>query len=161
MNTVCKPSLLISMLLSFLLVACQQQFVSGGSLGLRDFPDAVVHINQVDPAYRPYFAQQHGASYSLSDQRKAFSQARQTAKTPVRESAYRPAKAAPRKKTARSRGRVVSRGKKVSRGKNVSRGKSVSAGKKKKAATGKKSSAARKKAVPKKKSAARSGKRRR
>ena len=143
------------MLLSFLLVACQQQFVSGGSLGLRDFPDAVVHINQVDPAYRPYFAQQHGASYSLSDQRKAFSQARQTAKTPVRESAYRPAKAAPRKKTARSRGRVVSRGK------NVSRGKSVSAGKKKKAATGKKSSAARKKAVPKKKSAARSGKRRR
>ncbi|MBR5887583.1 MAG: hypothetical protein IKZ07_05170 [Akkermansia sp.] len=155
MNTVCKPSLLISMLLSFLLVACQQQFVSGGSLGLRDFPDAVVHINQVDPAYRPYFAQQHGASYSLSDQRKAFSQARQTAKTPVRESAYRPAKAAPRKKTARSRGRVVSRGK------NVSRGKSVSAGKKKKAATGKKSSAARKKAVPKKKSAARSGKRRR
>lgn len=116
-----QVKLYLAVVLTMLLAACQQQlYVSGGSLGLRDYPDAVVHINQVDPAYRAYFAQQHGASYSLSDQRKAFSKARETARTPVRESAYRPAQAAPRKKTAR-RGKASSRGKKAARGRKSSR----------------------------------------
>lgn len=113
MNTARIPILFLAVLLTVLLSACQQQFVGGGSLGLRDYPDAVVHINQVHPAYRAYFAQQHGASYSLSEQRKAFSKARETARTPVRESAYQPAKAAPRKKTVRSR-KVSTRGRKSS-----------------------------------------------
>lgn len=117
-----QVKLYLAVVLTMLLAACQQQlYVSGSSLGLRDYPDAVVHINQVDPAYRAYFAQQHGASYSLSDQRKAFSKARETARTPVRESAYRPAQAAPRKKTAR-RGKASSRGKKsAARGRKSSR----------------------------------------
>lgn len=125
MNQVKKSFLFLAVALAMLLTACQQQFfVSGGSLGLRDYPDAVVHINQVDPAYRAYFAQQHGASYSLSDQRKAFSRARETARTPVRESAYRPAQAAPRKKSARSQRKASSRGKKyAARGKKSARGK--------------------------------------
>lgn len=125
MNQVKKPFLFLAVALTMLLTACQQQlFVSGGSLGLRDYPDAVVHINQVDPAYRAHFAQQHGASYSLSDQRKAFSRARETARTPVRESAYRPAQAAPRKKSARSQRYASSRGKKsAARGKKSTRGK--------------------------------------
>lgn len=125
MNQVKKPFLFLAVALAMLLTACQQQFfVSGGSLGLRDYPDAVVHINQVDPAYRAHFAQQHGASYSLSDQRKAFSRARETARTPVRESAYRPAQAAPRKKSARSQRKASSRGKKyAARGKKSTRGK--------------------------------------
>lgn len=125
MNQVKKPFLFLAVALAMLLTACQQQFfVSGGSLGLRDYPDAVVHINQVDPAYRAHFAQQHGASYSLSDQRKAFSRARETARTPVRESAYRPAQAAPRKKSARSQRKASSRGKKyAARGKKSARGK--------------------------------------
>lgn len=125
MNQVKKPFLFLAVALTMLLTACQQQlFVSGGSLGLRDYPDAVVHINQVDPAYRAHFAQQHGASYSLSDQRKAFSRARETARTPVRESAYRPAQAAPRKKSARSQRKASSRGKKsAARGKKSTRGK--------------------------------------
>lgn len=125
MNQVKKPFLFLAVALTMLLTACQQQlFVSGSSLGLRDYPDAVVHINQVDPAYRAHFAQQHGASYSLSDQRKAFSRARETARTPVRESAYRPAQAAPRKKSARSQRKASSRGKKsAARGKKSTRGK--------------------------------------
>jgi hypothetical protein len=125
MNQVKKPFLFLAVALTMLLTACQQQlFVSGGRLGLRDYPDAVVHINQVDPAYRAHFAQQHGASYSLSDQRKAFSRARETARTPVRESAYRPAQAAPRKKSARSQRKASSRGKKsAARGKKSTRGK--------------------------------------
>lgn len=139
MNQVKKPFLFLAVALTMLLTACQQQlFVSGGSLGLRDYPDAVVHINQVDPAYRAHFAQQHGASYSLSDQRKAFSRARETARTPVRESAYRPAQAAPRKKSARSQRYASSRGKKsASRGKKATRGKKTT-GSKKTATSGKK-----------------------
>ena len=133
MNQVKKSFLFLAVALAMLLTACQQQFfVSGGSLGLRDYPDAVVHINQVDPAYRAHFAQQHGASYSLSDQRKAFSRARETARTPVRESAYRPAQAAPRKKSARSQRKASARGKKyAARGKkSAARGKKSARGKK-------------------------------
>lgn len=131
MNARRNPVLILAALLCMLLGACQHQFVSGGSLGLRDYPDSVVHINQVDPAYRGYFAEQHGSSFSLSDQRKAFTQARQTARTPVKESAYRPAKASPRKSTARGK-KSSARGKKsTARGKKKSSPKKKSTAKKK------------------------------
>lgn len=134
-----SPVLILVALLCMLLGACQHQFVSGGSLGLRDYPDSVVHISQVDPAYRGYFAEQHGSSFSLSDQRKAFSQARQTARTPVTEAAYRPAKASPRKS---ARGKKTSaRGRKSSsRSKKSTARSTKSAGKKKSTAKKKSSS---------------------
>lgn len=140
MNARRNPVLILAALLCMLLGACQHQFVSGGSLGLRDYPDSVVHINQVDPAYRGYFAEQHGSSFSLSDQRKAFTQARQTARTPVKESAYRPAKASPRKSSARGR-------------KSSARGKKSTA--RRKSSAGKKKSSTKKKSTAKKKSSSR------
>lgn len=139
MNARRNPVLILAALLCMLLGACQHQFVSGGSLGLRDYPDSVVHINQVDPAYRGYFAEQHGSSFSLSDQRKAFTQARQTARTPVKESAYRPAKASPRKSSARGR-KASARGKKSTAHRKSSVGKKKSSTKKKSTAKKKSSS---------------------
>ena len=139
MNARRNPVLILAALLCMLLGACQHQFVSGGSLGLRDYPDSVVHINQVDPAYRGYFAEQHGSSFSLSDQRKAFTQARQTARTPVKESAYRPAKASPRKSSARGR-KSSARGKKSTARRKTSAGKKKSSTKKKSTAKKKSSS---------------------
>lgn len=77
--------------LSALLCSCQQTSVSrGGSVGVRNYSDAVVHISQVDPAYRAYFRDQDAVNYSISDQRKAYIAAAQTARTPVRASDYRP-----------------------------------------------------------------------
>ena len=75
------------------LCSCGQHVLpetSRGSVGTRNYSDAVVHIGQVDPAYRAYFADQNAATYSLSDQRKAYLAAAQTARTPVRESDYHP-----------------------------------------------------------------------
>lgn len=46
-------------------------------------PDAVVNINQVDPAYRAFFRAQHGSNFSLAEQRKALAAAVATARTPV------------------------------------------------------------------------------
>lgn len=142
-----KERCLLMLLICLVLSACQTQFVSGGSLGLRDYPDSVVHINQVDPAYRSYFAAQHGASYSLSDQRKAFSAARETARTPVRESAYRPARTAPRKKvTSRKKARssrsrsTAGKNKSTARRKTATKGRTSAKGKRK---SGRKSSARR------------------
>ena len=102
-----------------------------GSVGSRTYSDSVVHIGQVDPAYRQFFQSQNGANYSLSDQRKAYIAATQTARTPVRESDYRPGDV--RKKVA-----STTRGSK----------KAVAAkGKKKPASAGAKRTAAVKKAV--------------
>ncbi len=69
-------------------ISCQQGLPAGGSVGVRNYSDAVVHIGQVDPAYRAYFRDQNAANYSLSDQRKAYFAAARTARTPVRESDY-------------------------------------------------------------------------
>ncbi len=112
-------SSLLLCLFCLVLASCQYQYVSGAKLGLRDYPDSVVHINQVDPEYRAYFAAQHGSSFSLSDQRKAFTQARETARTPVSESAYR-AVAAPSRQKKASRGSKASRNKKATKGKKAS-----------------------------------------
>lgn len=118
------------------LTSCQSGFISGRSLGLRDYPDAVVHIGQVDPAYRAHFAAQHGSSFSLSEQRRAFSAARQTARTPVTESGYRPAVS--RRKVTRGR-RVATRRGSIGRGRKAVRGRS--------SARGRRASASRRRAV--------------
>ncbi len=71
-------------------VSCQQGPPPRGSLGVRTYSDAVVHIGQVDPAYQAYFRPQNAANYSLNDQRRAYMAAAQTARTPVRASDYHP-----------------------------------------------------------------------
>ena len=91
-----NKSALFSVVMSMLaaaLCSCQQSgslASGGGSVGVRNYSDAVTHIGQVDPAYRAYFSAQNAANYSLNDQRKAYIAAAQVAHTPVRESDYRP-----------------------------------------------------------------------
>ena len=106
-------SAVLSVVAAAVCCSCQQNVMptvgrSGGSVGTRTYADSVVHIGQVDPAYRPYFQSQNGANYSLADQRKAYLAAAQTARTPVRESDYRPSDE--RKKSVASTG-SKSRGK--------------------------------------------------
>lgn len=79
--------------------------------GNRTYPDAVVALHQVDPAYRPYFAAQNGSNYSLADQRAAFVKAARTAKGPM--PTYE----------ARSSGTRIHRKSKVSRKSPVRKGK--------------------------------------
>lgn len=72
-------------------------------------PDAVVNINQVDPAYRAYFRDQHGSNFSLADQRKALAAAVATARTPVPR--YMPASVAnPKPKRVSNRRYLAKRG---------------------------------------------------
>ncbi len=118
-----KLKTLCVLLLGLLLVACSGD---DDSSAWRTYPDAVVNINQVDPAYRAYFRSQHGANYSLRDQREAFIAATRTARTPVPKYVPQPA-AAPQKKNKASRGKATARGKGKSRG----RGKTKAATKKK------------------------------
>ena len=59
-----------------------------------------VHINQVDPAYRKYFASQHDSNFPLQDQRKAFFEAVKTSKTPVQHDAREMAANANKKKAS-------------------------------------------------------------
>lgn len=100
MQTVIKKLLLLVPVLIGL-VSCQ----SGVDIrrAYDTSPDAVVNINQVDPAYRGYFRAQHGSNFSLADQRKALAAAVATARTPVPR--YMPASVAnpPRRKASRSR----------------------------------------------------------
>ena len=97
-----KLKALCVMLLGLLLVACSSD---DSSVAWRTYPDAVVNINQVDPAYRAYFRSQHGANYSLRDQREAFIAATRTARTPVPK--YVPQQAAaPKKKSQARRGKA-------------------------------------------------------
>lgn len=92
--------------------SCQQNTAPRGvSVGVRNYSDAVVHINQVDPAYRAYFRDQDAANYSLSDQRKAYMAAAEVARTPVRESDYRPG--ATRKKSVVTKNARAAKGKKT------------------------------------------------
>lgn len=109
-------------LLCLWVVSCQQTPpVSARNIGLRNYSDAVVNINQVDPAYRAYFRAQDAANYSLSDQRRAYYAAAQTARTPVRASDYRPgnarriAKSSGRRVTGKQKNRVARRTVAVSR----------------------------------------------
>ena len=101
-------------------VSCQQGPPPGGSVGVRTYSDAVVHIGQVDPAYQDYFRPQNAANYSLNDQRRAYIAAAQTARTPVRASDYHPGDvrrvvSSSRARRASGKARVVRRNLKNSR----------------------------------------------
>lgn len=104
-----------------LLTACQ----SDRGIKYHNFPDAVTNINQVDPAYRKYFADQQGRNYSADDQRKALAAAIRTSRTPV--PAYVPRSAmASSKKSIRRRSSVrSSRYASLKRGKSVKRRRAV------------------------------------
>lgn len=108
-----KLKALCMVLLGLLLVACSQD---DDSNAWRTYPDAVVNINQVDPEYRAYFRAQHGANYSLRDQREAFLAAARTARTPVPK--YVPQQPAVKKKTATRRGKAKAGKKSKARGKS-------------------------------------------
>lgn len=121
-----------ALLLGLLLVACSQD---DDSNAWRTYPDAVVNINQVDPEYRAYFRAQHGANYSLRDQREAFLAAARTARTPVPK--YVPQQAAPAKKTSsarRGKGKAGKNGR-AAMSKSNARGKSKASSKKKSTAS--------------------------
>ncbi len=126
-----------------LLTACQ----SDRGMKYHNFPDAVTNINQVDPAYRKYFADQQGRNYSADDQRKALAAAIRTSRTPV--PAYVPRSAmASSKKTMRRRSSVRS-----SRYASLKRGKSV---KRRRAVAKKRTSVRSRRAVAKKRTSVRS-----
>ena len=80
-------SFIVLIMVGLLMIACQQPYYGSGNVGVKDHSDAVVHINQVDPAYRKYFASQHDSNFPLQDQRKAFFEAVKTSKTPVQHDA--------------------------------------------------------------------------
>lgn len=120
---------------------------SNRTLKYHNFPDAVTSLNQVDPAYRKYFAGQQGRNYSVEDQRKALAAAIRTSRTPVPAYVPRSAmassrKASSRKRSARSKRYVASRKRSTyRRGKSVSRKRAVA---KRKTVTRKRSVAKRK-----------------
>lgn len=141
------------MLCLFALTACLLTACQGGKdMKYYNFPDAVTSINQVDPAYRKYFADQQGRNYSADDQRKALAAAIRTSRTPV--PAYVPRSAMACSKTnARSRGKVSSNRTAVARGKKTTSRRAVARNTRK--ATSSKR-AVTKKATTKKKTVARS-----
>ena len=87
-----------------LLTSCQ----SDRGMKYHNFPDAVTNINQVDPAYRKYFASQQGRNYSAEDQRKALAAAIRTSRTPVPAYVPRTALASTHKSSVRRRSSVRS-----------------------------------------------------
>lgn len=142
------------MLCLFALTACLLTACQGGKdMKYYNFPDAVTSINQVDPAYRKYFADQQGRNYSADDQRKALAAAIRTSRTPV--PAYVPRSAmASSKANARSRGKASSRRTAVARGKKATSRRAVARNTRK--ATSSKRAVTRKKTATKKKTVARS-----
>ena len=137
-------------LVACLLTACQ----GGKDMKYYNFPDAVTSINQVDPAYRKYFADQQGRNYSADDQRKALAAAIRTSRTPV--PAYVPRSAMASSKTnARSRGKASTSRSAVARGKKTTARRGAVARNTKNAASGKRA-VTRKKSATKKKTVARS-----
>ena len=115
-------SVIIIAFVALLGAVCQQPYYGSGNVGVKDHSDAVVHINQVDPAYRGYFADQHDSNYSLQDQRKAFFEAVKTSKTPVQQDAKHMRAAKPKKKAARKTASRSSK-KKVVKRKSTSKSK--------------------------------------
>ncbi len=147
------------MLCLFALTACLLTACQGGKdMKYYNFPDAVTSINQVDPAYRKYFADQQGRNYSADDQRKALAAAIRTSRTPV--PAYVPRSAMASSKTnARSRGKASSRRTAVARGKKATSRRAVARNTRKattnRRAVTKKKTATKKKTVARSRSAAR------
>ena len=136
-----------------LVTSCQ----SDPGVRYANFPDAVTNINQVDPAYRKYFAEQQGRNYSADDQRKALAAAIRTSRTPVPayvpRSAMASAKKSVRKRSARSSRRAIARNKAVrSSSKTLAKRKATA---KRRAVAKKKVKATRKRAVAKRRTATR------
>ena len=142
------------MLCLFALTACLLTACQGGKdMKYYNFPDAVTNINQVDPEYRKYFADQQGSNYSADDQRKALAAAIRTSRTPV--PAYVPRSAMASSKTnARSRGKASSRRTAVARGKKTTSRRAVARNTRK--ATTNRRAVTKKKTATKKKTVARS-----
>ncbi|MBR1982390.1 MAG: hypothetical protein IKA23_06550 [Akkermansia sp.] len=136
-------------LVGCLLTACQ----GGRAMKYYNFPDAVTNINQVDPSYRKYFADQQGRNYSADDQRKALAAAIRTARTPVPayvpRSAMASSRKAVRKRSARS-GRTAIAKRKAVRGRRAVAKRKTVARSSRKAVTRRKA-VARKRAVVKRK----------
>ena len=141
-------------LVACLFTACQ----TGGGVKYANFPDAVTNLNQVDPAYRQYFASQQGRNYSADDQRKALAAAIRTSRTPVPayvpRSAMASAKKSVRKRSVRSSSRAIARNKSVrsSRGKTLAKRETAT---KRKAVAKKQVKTTRKRAVAKRSTATR------
>ena len=95
------------------------------------YPDAVLSLNQVDPAYRAYFRDQQGANFGVDEQRAALAAAAKTASTPVPSSM--PARlASTNKSTARRavavKGKTTAKGRAVAaKGKTTAKGRAVAA----------------------------------
>ena len=135
-----------------LLVSCQ----SSTAMKYHNFPDAVTNINQVDPAYRQYFAGQQGRNYSADDQRKALAAAIRTSRTPV--PAYVPRSAMASTSRKASNHRVAARkGAKVRNSRYVASNKRSAVGSRRAVAKKKKAAAAPKRAVAKRKTSKRRG----
>ena len=99
MSSIRQLVLCLLAVVACLLVSCQ----SGADMKYHNFPDAVTSLNQVDPAYRQYFAGQQGRNYSVDDQRKALAAAIRTSRTPVPAYVPRSAMASTAKKTTNRR----------------------------------------------------------
>lgn len=111
----CSAALLLTVA-SIFFSSCQRPYYGSGNVGVKDHSDAVVHINQVDPEYRRYFADQHDSNFSLQDQRKAFFEAMKTSNTPVQQDArHVSANSKPKKTSAKKSTKKSSRKKVVKR----------------------------------------------
>ena len=146
---------LVAVVASFL-ASCQ----SDRALAYHNFPDAVTNINQVDPAYRKYFADQQGRNYSADDQRKALAAAIRTSRTPVPAYVPRTAVASARKasrgrSSALNNRRVAANRKVVNSRLKVATRSKVSASRRSVAARSKSAKARKSKSVAKRKAAPR------
>ena len=111
----CSAALLLTVA-SIFFSSCQRPYYGSGNVGVKDHSDAVVHINQVDPEYRRYFADQHDSNFSLQDQRKAFFEAMKTSNTPVQQDArHVSANSKPKETSAKKSTKKSSRKKVVKR----------------------------------------------
>lgn len=108
----CSAALLLAVA-SIFFSSCQRPYYGSGNVGVKDHSDAVVHINQVDPEYRRYFADQHDSNFSLQDQRKAFFEAMKTSNTPVQQDARHESANSKTKKTSAKKSTKQSSRKKV------------------------------------------------
>ena len=134
----CSAALLLTVA-SFFFSSCQRPYYGSGNVGVKDHSDAVVHINQVDPEYRRYFADQHDSNFSLQDQRKAFFEAMKTSNTPVQQDArHVSANSKPKKTSAKKSTKKSSRKKVVKRKTSTKAKKTTSKKSTKKSKTSKK-----------------------
>ena len=134
----CSAALLLTVA-SIFFSSCQRPYYGSGNVGVKDHSDAVVHINQVDPEYRRYFADQHDSNFSLQDQRKAFFEAMKTSNTPVQQDArHVSANSKPKKTSAKKSTKKSSRKKVVKRKSSTKAKKTTSKKSTKKSKTSKK-----------------------